>query len=166
MSLSCLRLRVLLLLGIAFFGYMVIASGQRVATGQLPDTSPARLLGVAAIGLVLVGLLVLLVGGLTARVLLDDDGVHLAWFSNRRSFGWDEIDDITLSMRPVVGAVSAHVQRQPQGGGADVPDPVQPAVVEPRFLFSRRSSPQGRCEGRTCGCARSGCAAAPGRQPA
>ena len=73
-TLRCHRLIAVSLLGIFFFGATLVVAVKTVASGDLPDRSPARLLLAIAMMVVLLGLLVLMVASLRARLIVDDNG--------------------------------------------------------------------------------------------
>jgi hypothetical protein len=96
-TLRCHRLIVVSLLGILFFGATLVVTVKTVASGDLPDRSPARLLLAIAMMVVLLGLLVLMVASLRARLVVDDDGVDIVYSFSRKRIAWPTVERVSIT---------------------------------------------------------------------
>jgi hypothetical protein len=96
-TLRCHRLIVVSLLGILFFGAVLVVAVKTVVSGDLPDRSPARLLAAIAMMVVLLGLLVLMVASLRARLIVDDDGVDIVYSFSRKRVAWPTVERVSVT---------------------------------------------------------------------
>jgi hypothetical protein len=96
-TLRCHRLIAVSLLGILFFGATLVVAVKTVASGDLTDRSPARLLLAIALMVVLLGILLLTVASLRARLIVDDDGVDIVYSFSRRRVAWPTVERVSVT---------------------------------------------------------------------